>query len=88
MRYISKNQFVLFTILVLFILSFQLKAQDKVKDKLSSIKGDVSKITIVAGGEETIFEGKEAVELFKKLKQEEINLNSFRKKMMMTLPGL
>jgi hypothetical protein len=39
-----------------------------VKEKIKNIKGEIEKITITADGEEHVFSGEEAEELFKKLK--------------------
>ena len=43
-------------------------AQEKLEDKINKIDGSVDKITITSEGKEYVFEGDEAAELFKKIK--------------------
>ena len=63
---IIKSYLVFLPIFFLFgILGY---AQDDLKTKISSIEGDVDKVSIVSNGQEYTFEGDEAKTLFKKMK--------------------
>ena len=61
---------------VLFISNYSF-AQESTMEKLNNIKEDVDKITIKAGDEEIIFEDKEAMKLFKKMKASSHSVNSY-----------
>ncbi|MFC2140002.1 hypothetical protein ACFLR4_05000, partial [Bacteroidota bacterium] len=67
------------TFFVMIILSCNLMGQDKpnIKNKLDSIKGDITKITITTDEGEINFEGKEALLLFKRLKGKDIEMKIF-----------
>jgi len=68
---------VVFSALVIFILSSAGFAQEILKDKLSKIEGHVDKITINAGGEEFTFDGEEAEKLFNKMQSNTKSSNAF-----------
>ena len=50
-----------------------LNAQENLKDKIKKIEGSVDKITITADGKEYTFEGDEAEQLFKSMKDKSSN---------------
>jgi hypothetical protein len=67
----SFSKITLIIISLLLLPLFLTNAQSEksmVKEKIKNIKGDIEKITITADGEEHVFSGEEAEELFKKLK--------------------
>ena len=63
-----KTLFVITLILIPFFLSNAQTEESKTKDKIKNIKGEIEKITIVADGDEHVFSGEEAAELFEKIK--------------------